>query len=51
MSIARIMEFKDIQALIADDMDAVNTLIQDSLKSDVVLINQLNHYIINNGLS
>ena len=43
------MEFKDIQALIADDMQAVNHLIQESLKSDVVLINQLNHYIINNG--
>ena len=43
------MEFKEIQALIADDMDAVNSLIEDSLKSDVVLINQLNHYIINNG--
>jgi octaprenyl-diphosphate synthase len=43
------MEFKDIQALIADDMQAVNNLIQDSLKSDVVLINQLNLYIINNG--
>lgn len=43
------MEFKDIQALIADDMQAVNNLIQESLKSDVVLINQLNHYIINNG--
>jgi len=43
------MEFKEIQALIADDMDAVNTLIQDSLTSDVVLINQLSHYIINNG--
>ena len=43
------MEFKDIQALIADDMNAVNNLIQDSLKSDVVLINQLSHYIIGNG--
>lgn len=43
------MEFEDIQALIADDMDAVNTLIQESLKSDVALINQLSHYIISNG--
>ena len=43
------MEFKDIQALIADDMNAVNSLIQESLKSDVILINQLSQYIINNG--
>lgn len=43
------MEFKDIQALITDDMNAVNHLIQDSLKSDVVLINQLSQYIISNG--
>ena len=43
------MEFKEIQALIADDMNAVNSLIEESLKSDVVLINQLNHYIISNG--
>lgn len=43
------MEFKEIQALIADDMAKVNSLIQESLKSDVVLINQLSHYIISNG--
>jgi len=43
------MEFKEIQALIADDMGAVNSLIQKRLQSDVVLINQLSHYIIGNG--
>ncbi|PID45966.1 MAG: octaprenyl diphosphate synthase [Proteobacteria bacterium] len=43
------MEFKEIQALIANDMDAVNALIQKRLQSDVVLINQLSHYIIGNG--
>lgn len=43
------MEFKEIQALIADDMGDVNSLIQKRLQSDVVLINQLSHYIIGNG--
>jgi octaprenyl-diphosphate synthase len=43
------MEFKEIQALIADDMGAVNALIQQRLQSDVVLVNQLSHYIIGNG--
>jgi len=43
------MEFKEIQALIADDMGAVNSLIQQRLQSDVVLVNQLSHYIIGNG--
>ncbi len=43
------MEFKTIQALVAADMQAVNHLIQDRLKSDVVLVNQLGHYIINSG--
>lgn len=43
------MEFKEIQALIANDMGTVNSLIQRRLQSDVVLINQLSHYIIGNG--
>jgi len=43
------VEFKTIQALVAADMQAVNHLIQDRLKSDVVLVNQLGHYIINSG--
>ena len=43
------MEFKDIQTLIADDMAAVNQLIQKRLHSDVALINQLSTYIISNG--
>lgn len=43
------MEFKEIQALIANDMGAVNALIQQRLQSDVVLVNQLSHYIIGNG--
>ncbi len=38
-----------INALIADDMVAVNRLIQTRLQSDVALINQLSQYIINSG--
>ncbi|MEJ2309027.1 MAG: octaprenyl diphosphate synthase [Gammaproteobacteria bacterium] len=36
-------------ALAADDMEAVNAFILDQLHSDVVLINQIGHYIINSG--
>ncbi len=43
------MEIDQIRELIADDMRAVDQLIQDRLSSDVVLINQLSHYIINSG--
>lgn len=42
----------DIQSaydLVADDMRTVDALIQQRLHSDVVLINQLGHYIINSG--
>src|SRR5690606_9416326 len=43
------MDFNAIQSLIADDLKAVNALIQARLRSDVVLINQLAGYIINSG--
>ncbi len=43
------MDFADVQALIKHDMDAVNLLIHQRLHSDVVLINQLSHYIVNSG--
>ena len=43
------MELSEIQALIAEDMQAVNALIERRLASDVVLINQLGQYIINSG--
>ncbi len=43
------MDIQAVQALIADDMHAVNELIGRRLSSDVVLINQLGHYIINSG--
>lgn len=38
-----------IQALVAADMDAVDDLIRERLRSEVVLVNQLGQYIIANG--
>jgi octaprenyl-diphosphate synthase len=38
-----------LRNLLADDLQRVDTLIRDSLHSDVALINQLSHYIINSG--
>ncbi|MCG8426380.1 MAG: octaprenyl diphosphate synthase [Chromatiales bacterium] len=43
------MNINAIRELIADDMDSVNSLIIDRLSSDVVLINQIGHYIVNSG--
>ncbi len=43
------MGISDIRELISDEMQAVNNLILQRLKSDVVLINQIGHYIINSG--
>ncbi|MDT8310433.1 MAG: octaprenyl diphosphate synthase [Methylophaga sp.] len=43
------MDIQSIYALIRQDMDAVNAMIQQRLHSEVVLINQLGHYIINSG--
>ncbi|WP_319380220.1 polyprenyl synthetase family protein [Thiomicrorhabdus sp.] len=43
------MTLSEIRALIADDIQAVDQLILDRLASDVVLINQIGHYIINSG--
>ncbi len=43
------MNFNEILQLIEDDMQAVNRLITERLHSDVVLINQLSHYIIGSG--
>ena len=40
---------QDIQLLIKDDIKKNNKTIVDSLSSDVVLINQISHYIINSG--
>jgi len=35
--------------LVADEMKSVDQLIIDRLSSDVVLINQIGHYIVNSG--
>jgi len=43
------MQIDDIKALVAGDMEAVDKVIQASLSSDVVLVNQLSHYIVNSG--
>jgi len=43
------MQVDNIKALVADDMMAVDKVIQARLSSDVVLVNQLSHYIVNSG--
>lgn len=43
------MTIEDVFKLIESDMNRVNTLIQSSLHSEVVLINQISQYIINSG--
>lgn len=43
------MSFDTAKALTTNDMEAVNAVILDRLKSDVVLINQVGHYIIGAG--
>jgi len=43
------MDITTIQTLLKDDMQAVNDLIHKRLQSEVALINQLGHYIVNSG--
>ncbi len=43
------MDLDSIRELIADDLKATNQLILDRLSSDVVLINQVGHYIVGSG--
>ena len=43
------MTLDEIRRLIAADLEAVDAEIRKELASDVVLINQLGHYIINSG--
>ncbi len=43
------MSLAPIQSLIAADMRAVDDLIRRRLHSEVALINQISHYIVNNG--
>jgi octaprenyl-diphosphate synthase len=41
--------FDDVAALAADDMQAVNRLIEQSLASDVALVSQVSQYIVMSG--
>ncbi|MCP4128124.1 MAG: octaprenyl diphosphate synthase, partial [Gammaproteobacteria bacterium] len=43
------MDISAIRSLVEDDMMAVDRLILGRLESDVVLINQIGHYIVNSG--
>lgn len=43
------MSLDQVRDLVAADMQAVNQLIEERLRSDVLLINQLSLYIINSG--
>ena len=43
------MDLEQIRELTADDMKAVNQLIQQQVDSEVSLINQLGFYIVNSG--
>lgn len=43
------MDIDAVRALITDDMRAVDALIHTRLHSEVMLINQIGHYIINSG--
>jgi octaprenyl-diphosphate synthase len=43
------MDLDEIQSCVAHDMHAVNSLIQERLRTDVALINQLSFYIVNSG--
>ena len=44
-----IIDLAAVRALLAEDLQAVDRLIQARLRSDVVLINQLGHYIVGSG--
>lgn len=43
------MDLSQIRAPVADDVKAVDRLIVDRLQSNVVLINQIGHYIVSSG--
>lgn len=43
------MNIEEIRTLIAQDMESVDELIIQRLASEVVLINQIGHYIVNSG--
>lgn len=43
------MDFQEIKQLLQNDLQAVDTLILEKLHSNVVLVNQIGHYIVNSG--
>ncbi|MGD9298452.1 MAG: octaprenyl diphosphate synthase, partial [Thiohalocapsa sp.] len=43
------MDLSAIRAPVSDDLQAVDELILQRLQSDVVLINQIGHYIVGSG--
>ncbi len=43
------LSFDDVIALCQSDMQAVDQIIHQRLSSDVALVNQLSHYIVNSG--
>jgi len=43
------VSIENIQAVITDDMQAVDAVIRDCLRSEVVLVNQISEYIVNSG--
>ena len=43
------MDFKSIVAVVAEDFAAVDTFIQESLQSQVALVSEVGHYIVQGG--
>ncbi|MCU0936525.1 MAG: octaprenyl diphosphate synthase [Gammaproteobacteria bacterium] len=43
------MQIEEVRALVSRDMEAVNDLILERLRSRVILVNQLGHYIVGSG--
>ena len=43
------LTFDDVNQLASDDMQAVDALIRESLKSDVLLVSQVSEYIVTSG--
>ncbi len=47
--LTNLMDIQAVYSLVANDRQAVDALIRQRLHSEVVLINQISHYIINSG--
>ena len=43
------MDLNDIRALVREDLEQLDKTIHDRLASDVVLVNQVAHYIVGGG--